>query len=296
VADLDLRPLSLGELLDRAFSLYRRHFWLFVGINAIPQLILLTLRLAEMSFHVRVATFLGLFIRVPELPAADPAPFGVAVGVFVTSTMVTLLGQAGTIYAASEVYFGRQVSAHASLWRVRRKVVVLIGLWIGRYGAALLGLILLIVPGVYWYCRTLPSLAVALLEDLGPLDSLGRGWNIAKGFVARAFVIYLLYYLLIIAINVTSSLPFTLIAQYATRDPEVARRWMELAQVGSTLTVILVVAFLGIAECIFYFDLRVRKEAFDLQLMLNPSAIAGFVGAPTTASRVGSGPSIQRGS
>ena len=32
----DLRPLSLGELLDRTFTIYRSHFWVFVGIMAIP--------------------------------------------------------------------------------------------------------------------------------------------------------------------------------------------------------------------------------------------------------------------
>ena len=32
----ELRPLSLGELMDRTFRLYRQHFWLFVGIMAIP--------------------------------------------------------------------------------------------------------------------------------------------------------------------------------------------------------------------------------------------------------------------
>ena len=32
----ELRPLTLGELLDRTFQLYRNHFWLFVGIMAIP--------------------------------------------------------------------------------------------------------------------------------------------------------------------------------------------------------------------------------------------------------------------
>ncbi len=36
MAALDLRPLSLGELLDRTFFLYRRNFLLFVGIAAIP--------------------------------------------------------------------------------------------------------------------------------------------------------------------------------------------------------------------------------------------------------------------
>src|SRR5215475_2410940 len=40
-----LRPLSMGELLDRTFYLYRNNFPLFVGITAIPQLVVLTLRL-----------------------------------------------------------------------------------------------------------------------------------------------------------------------------------------------------------------------------------------------------------
>ncbi len=33
---VDLRPLSLGELLDRTFTFIKQHFWLFVGIMAIP--------------------------------------------------------------------------------------------------------------------------------------------------------------------------------------------------------------------------------------------------------------------
>ena len=32
MADLDLRPLSLGEILDRTFSIYRKNFLLFAGI------------------------------------------------------------------------------------------------------------------------------------------------------------------------------------------------------------------------------------------------------------------------
>jgi len=36
MAAIDLRPLSLGEILDRTFSLYRNNFLLFFGITAIP--------------------------------------------------------------------------------------------------------------------------------------------------------------------------------------------------------------------------------------------------------------------
>ncbi len=35
---IDLRPLTLGEILDRTFTLYRRHFLLFICITAIPHL------------------------------------------------------------------------------------------------------------------------------------------------------------------------------------------------------------------------------------------------------------------
>jgi hypothetical protein len=41
--DVDLRPLSIGEMLDRTFSLYRRNFVLFVGITALPNLLILAL-------------------------------------------------------------------------------------------------------------------------------------------------------------------------------------------------------------------------------------------------------------
>ena len=44
MAALDLRPLSLGEILDRSFSLYRENFWLFVGIVAIPHLFTLAFK------------------------------------------------------------------------------------------------------------------------------------------------------------------------------------------------------------------------------------------------------------
>jgi hypothetical protein len=38
---IDLRPMSLGEVLDKTFTLYRENFLLFAGIAAIPLLLLL---------------------------------------------------------------------------------------------------------------------------------------------------------------------------------------------------------------------------------------------------------------
>jgi hypothetical protein len=48
---LDLRPLSLGEILDRTFSLYRQHFLLFLGLAGIPQVFVLAIRLAQITLQ-----------------------------------------------------------------------------------------------------------------------------------------------------------------------------------------------------------------------------------------------------
>ncbi len=54
-----------------------------------------------------------------------------------------------------------------------------------------------------------------------------------------------------------------------------------LAQVGNTVAETLVTPILLIATAVFYYDLRVRKEAFDLQLMMNPGAVTA---APSPGS------------
>ena len=44
----DLRPLSLGEILDRTFTLYRGYFALFLGISANPHILVLALNLSQL--------------------------------------------------------------------------------------------------------------------------------------------------------------------------------------------------------------------------------------------------------
>lgn len=46
-----------------------------------------------------------------------------------------------------------------------------------------------------------------------------------------------------------------------------------MTQVGSAIGSILVTPILRIATAVFYFDLRVRKEGFDLQFMMDPNSV-----------------------
>lgn len=116
--DVDLRPLSLGEMLDRTFSLYRRNFVLFVGITALPNLLILALGLAEaMMLKTPVANTAHVAGRVQATPSSGLMALGV-VGIFIAVIVYVvayLFAQGGTVYAVSEIYLGRTTSIRASL-------------------------------------------------------------------------------------------------------------------------------------------------------------------------------------
>src|SRR5258708_22932534 len=94
---LDLRPLSLGEILDRTFSLYRRHFLLFLGISAIPQTLVLAASLAMVTLQ-----------QPDNASDAHPVAGSIVVLLFLLVTPVaSLFFRSGTILAGSAIFPGR---------------------------------------------------------------------------------------------------------------------------------------------------------------------------------------------
>jgi len=276
MANIDLRPLSLGELLDRTFTLYRQHFVLFAGITAIPQLLILL-------YNLLLGSLSGA-TREPITGQVQVAPASMSAGVAVASLIAILLyfvaylfAQGGTFFAVSELYLGRTTTIGASLQRMRGKVLKLLGVTILNGLVVGAATILLIIPGIYMACRLITCVPAALLEDLGPGESLSRSYDLTKNEAGRAFVIFLLYVLLLAVAVVVFEAPFTFLANFSANSPDMAHVWTAASQVGRFLARVLVLPYLTIATAVFYYDLRVRKEAFDLQLMMNPG---GQVQAP----------------
>lgn len=285
MADLDLRPLSLGEILDRTFTLYRRNFLLFAGISAISYLLVLGLGLAQSIF---------LPIAGLQNPTFNR---GIYAGGFFTilSVVVQILAymfsQGSTVIAVSELYLGRQMGIGESFGRLRGELGSLFGVlflnsllvfggplvcfitaFLGFSPALLLlGFILLIFPGFYFACRVLVCVPATLLENIGPRSSLERSFALTKGNVGRAFAIYVLYFVLKYAAAGLLAWPFAFGIISSQKDPAMFRMWLSLTQVGSFIAGVLVGPVLTIAAAVYYYDLRVRKEAFDLQFMMNPT-------------------------
>jgi hypothetical protein len=279
VANMDLRPLSLGEILDRTFTLYRRNFLLFLGLTALPHLLTLAFSLLQTA-------------RAPASPptfsAFDSMPLGLG-GMFaawILAFAVYLIALGGTVYAVSDLYLGRSTSIAQALTKVRGQFGKLILLTIMNILAIFGALVLFIIPGVYVACRLITSVPAALLEDLSASHSLERSFSLTRDSAGRAFVIYLLYYVLNIAAAGLLTMPFSFALIFSMKDSSMFRTWLALTQVGGFVANVLVGPVLTIAASVFYYDLRVRKEAFDLQYMMNPSGTvpSGSSGLPSVLS------------
>ena len=288
MSTLDLRPLSIGELLDRTFSLYRRNFLLFIGIAAIPQLLVLGLQLVQIVLMPATASVsrpaASEFQGASSVLAAGGAVgiFLLAIAAIVVYLVAYLFSQGGTVYAVSELYLGRATTIGQSLSRMRGELWSLFGVVFLNGLVTGLCFLLLIIPGIYMACRLCVCIPAALLENLGPRESLERSFRLTKDNAGRAFLILLLYGVILYTALFLFDIPMMIGVASAARDPVMVRVWTALMQVGNFIAGVLVTPVFTIAASIFYFDLRVRKEAFDLQMMMNPQTVG--VPAPRSAT------------
>jgi membrane-anchored glycerophosphoryl diester phosphodiesterase (GDPDase) len=138
--------------------------------------------------------------------------------------------------------------------------------------AVLAGCIALVIPGIWIACRLIVSVPAALIEQRGPSEALGRSWRLTKDHAGRAFVLLLIYIVISMAAALVFQVPFTIASIAYRNNFAMLQFWTALTQVGDTIINIVVSPILLIATSVFYFDLRVRKEGFDLQFMLDPTS------------------------
>lgn len=253
------RPLSLGELLDRTFQLYRNHFLLFVGIAAVsylPRFVVSEVLLILTRGSGTATTRAGLTL------------FGTFVGVILALVAVAAC-QASTVTAVSVVYLGQKITVWGSYSRILglipRVILVMIGLGIGIG----IGLILLVVPGIILALMWALTIPVVVLENADLREALSRSSELTKGHRGRVFMIYLLFMILTYVTFFVLESP--VIALVATKGPR-AVVGAGVATLTSALSLIaecLVTPLMTIAISLMYYDERVRKEAFDIHFMMS---------------------------
>jgi hypothetical protein len=270
---LDLRPMDLGEILDRTFRLYRAHFMTFFLI----------------MLAVQAVSFLGTLTWQASFPRPSPggqwlaspsAMFFVAIFLSTVVTfLVTQIGVGTLTIAVSSIYLGDTIGIRDALRRVRPVLGRLLGATLLTSLIIVLGMVACIVPGFYFLLSYLLVSQVVVIEGLGPSAALRRSGELMrkksdKGFfrnnIMKASVILIVVFVLAAAAGGIVSLPFG-IAQFFSQDrtrPPNLFEPMRLLQLTLTMIVQAAVSPIGtIAMILFYYDIRIRKEGFDLQML-----------------------------
>ena len=259
-----LRPLAFGEILDVALKIFGRHWRTLVACVLVPTVpiqivsVLVVLSIAPEQFDLSSGT-------TSPSEGTDGAEIAGVLVVRLLEVLASILAWAACFKAVADGYLGREASVGTSLRFGLPKIPRLFGLSIVAGVLIVIGLILIIIPGLV--LMTFLSLAVPalLFERIGVFGSIGRSFELVSG---RFWSILLLMIVTIMALLVVSFVFGLLLGGIGVAVAE------DSEAVGAAVTFVAAVIATAITTPIFaaiisvlYFDQRVRKEGFDLQLL-----------------------------
>jgi hypothetical protein len=286
----NLRPLSLGEILDATFAIYRSRFWLFSGIAAAYAVTALVLQLLNLLARHFVIVRHGF----------QSGTAASLIGGAITGLLLLLpyaITQAGTVYALSEVYLGKGTSAmeatRAVIGKWHRYIGIAIWvsfsalwlpglLWVPAFvlvfvlkNSSLLwlaGLLLFLgtcaLPYSVWsILRNILGVQAAVIEGATVRTAMRRSKILTVGAKGRIFVVLLIVFALSMTAGVLT-LPLMFVVLKAPLQEHNVATSIQLIVNALAQMVVTPVGLIGLS--LVYFDQRVRQEGFDLLLMLGP--------------------------
>lgn len=271
-----LRPLAVGEVLDVAIKIYRANFATLMKAVAVV---------------VTPVYFIQALILISAAPDVDSSAVGFDpvsgspvdpgdVWAFIAASVIggilgfiaLVLATAACFKSVSGAYLGEQTDWRGSLRFARAKLRSII--WLSILSAVLagVGFLLCIVPGIYLYGAFAVATPALLFEDARGTKALRRSRALVKGrWWPTAGVLALAFLLTSIVNAVLGGLAGGVLV---LGDNVVVDAVVNL--ISNSLSSVLTTPFAAAVGAVLYFDLRVRKEGFDLDLL------AGQIGSEGT--------------
>jgi hypothetical protein len=268
-----LKPLGMGQIIDRAVRLYRHNFLQYVGIVALAQI---PIFIFSVTFSLAM---LGIEDTTLNMSAESIMGLGVLSMVAVLlGALFTQVAVAAMTQAIADTYLGQPTGILEAFSRIGRAWIQLLLVLLAATFIFFGLMIWSIVPCVGWL--TGPGMAIFGLAVVVPLlipivvlercsagEAIGRAWQLAR----RRFW-WLLGFMLLLSLlsQVVVTGPSFLLAWVATPLVEpvlgsVATNVMQ--SVGSALLNILYLPLYTACVVLLYFDVRIRTEGFDLAML-----------------------------
>jgi hypothetical protein len=205
-------------------------------------------------------------------PAADrSAVLGANVTLIVIELIVNVLVIAACTKAVSDAYLDQPVGAAASLRFAVRRAPALFVLYILIYLGLIVAFLLFIIPGVWLYAAWSVAVPALLIERLGPFRAPGRSRRLVKGRWWATAAVLIVATLMVTLINGAIEAVLIAIASLPSRPS------LLLAVLASTLSGVIATTitapFLAAAVTLLYYDLRVRREGYDLHVLADQLGI-----------------------
>jgi len=317
----NLRPMNLGEILDRTFQIYRAKFLVFIGIAAIPALAYMALGLVLFileqygpSTTLSASSKVAFKEAASWLPNQWPYSFFLCLlwpmFVFLTSR-IFLNEEAGIIssYSWCRAHWKSYLALASVLWvvwhllpNVLNRIVInsevafsanhIFSGFGSSYSFSFyqftFGLLrwLLEYLLIVMICFSVPSWT---LEGLALRSALQRGLTFARGNWTRALVAWFLVNILewILYITFIGIFFFTLRLVFGNLVGDFYYRIRFAILIPSAIAIhILIAPLFPIAVTLFYYDQRIRLEGFDIERMMK---VAGLNASVTTPAETGEG-------
>ena len=323
--ETQLRPLTLGEILDRTALLYRTHFLLFAGISSVYAGVLLVLSLMQigvqevlraqhMASQLVWVTVISILVMWPVIVVVG----GLAVAANNRAVSWVHLGETATIRAAYRsilpklgrylwlmiittfivwIPFGVLYAGYTVfIFLYARPRGIFVQSTMQRdpqafivFGLVTLALgILLLGAMVYAVLMGLRySLAVpaCVIENLKARQAIRRSIDLSKGSRGRIFLLGLLVVAIQMGLGLITQL-FFIVATFRHHG-ELPAAIRVLQQLVAFCTNTFVGPIYATGFTLFYYDQRVRKEGYDIERMMRAAGLeAPVTDSASTASFV----------
>lgn len=239
---LELHPLSTGEILDGALTLLRRYFALVLGIAVACE-----------GIPTAIAVYLDLTGGAVQNP-----------GLALLNQLLTVVGSVlvtgASVRVVSEAYLGRTPVFGDAMRFAGSRFGSIFGATFMSGVLTILATLLLIIPGIVVACGYSVASQAAALEAGSSGNALRRSWGLTKGFKWKAFGLWIVAVAFPVVVLLGAGVLGGVLAEFVGGLDAVMA-------ILASLVLLLMYPVIAFVFTVFYYDLRVRKEAFDLEVL-----------------------------
>ncbi len=271
-----LRPLTLGETLDAAVAVTRRHMRVLVAI-----VLLVVLPIEALSVAVTAATTETYDVTTSTLDSDvsyddEDAYVAGQIAVVVLGLLSLVLATVACFRALADSYFGKQPSVSGSLGFAGERLSAVVWLVLLMLSLLALAFLAFVIPGIWLGVAWSMAFPVLLVERLVGMSALRRSFQLVQGYwwatFGRLFVANL------IAGLISAVIVYALLAAVVAVVDSTS--FAALAALGgvNVLASVLTTPFIAAVVVVTYFDLRVRKEGYGggAQMPTDDERFGGF--------------------